>query len=71
MVDGLERDLAGRVTVVRLNVADRAGAEAQARFGTKKVPAIILVDSNGVERYRSEGKLPRRAAILDAVASDG
>ena len=71
MVDGLERELAGRVTVVRLNVADRAGAEAHTRFGTKKVPAIILLDSNGVERYRSEGKLPRRAAILNAVGSDG
>ena len=71
MVDGLERELAGRVTVVRLNVADRAGAEAHARFGLKKVPAIILLDRNGAERYRSEGKLPRRAAILDAVARDG
>lgn len=71
MVDGLERELADRVTVVRLNVGDRAGVEAHARFGLKKVPAIILLDSNGVERYRSEGKLPRRTAILNAVVSDG
>ena len=68
MVDGLERELAGRATVVRLNVADRAGAEAQARFGTTKVPAIILLDTDGVQRYRTEGKLPRRGAILDEVA---
>ena len=67
MVDGLERELAGRAAVVRLNVAEPAGAEAQARFQTTKVPAIILVDTDGVERYRTEGKLPRRRAILDAV----
>jgi len=67
MVDGLERELTGRVAVVRLNIADQAGAEAQARFQTTKVPAIILLDADGVQRYRTEGKLPRRQAILDAV----
>jgi hypothetical protein len=67
MVDGLERELAGRATVVRLNVAEPAGAEAQDRFQTTKVPAIILLDPQGVERYRTEGKLPRRHAILEAV----
>ena len=38
MVDGLERELAGRARVVRLNVAEPVGAEAQARFQTTKVP---------------------------------
>jgi hypothetical protein len=69
MVDGLERELAGRASVVRLNVDDRAGAEARARFQTTKVPTIILLDADGVQRYRSEGKLPRRRAILDALAA--
>jgi thioredoxin-like negative regulator of GroEL len=69
MVDGLERELVGRARVVRLNVDDRAGVEARARFGIEKVPAIILLDANGVQRYRTEGKLPRRRAILDALAS--
>jgi hypothetical protein len=68
MVDGLERELAGRATVVRLNVDDRAGAEARDRFQTTKVPAIILLDADGVQRYRTEGKLPRRQAILDALS---
>ena len=68
MVDGLEHELAGRASVVRLNVDDRAGAEARARYQTTKVPAIILLDADGVQRYRTEGKLPRRRAILDALA---
>ena len=62
MVDGLERELEGRATVVRLNIAEPAGAEAQERFQTTKVPAIILLDTTGAERYRTEGKLPRRRA---------
>jgi hypothetical protein len=27
------------------------------------------LDVDGVQRYRTEGKLPRRQAILDALAS--
>lgn len=69
MVDGLERELRGRVRVVRLNVDDAAGAEARVRFGTQKVPTIILLDADGTQLYRTEGKLPRRAAILEAVGS--
>jgi hypothetical protein len=69
MVDGLERELLGRVTVVRLNVGDPAGAEAQVRFQTTRVPTLILLDGDGDQVYRTEGKLPRRQAILEAVAS--
>ena len=68
MVDGLERELAGRVSVVRLNVADEAGAAARTRCGTQKVPALILLDRDGVQQYRTEGKLPRRKALLEALA---
>jgi hypothetical protein len=67
MVDGLERELAGRAQVVRLNIDEPAGAEAEARFGATKVPVIILLDTDGTELYRTEGKVPRRQAILDAL----
>ncbi|MFN8634081.1 MAG: hypothetical protein U0893_09515 [Chloroflexota bacterium] len=67
MVDGLERDLEGRARVVRLNVAEPVGAEAQRRFGTAKVPAIIVLGRDGAQVYRTEGKVPRRQAILDAI----
>lgn len=54
--------------MVRLNVDDRAGAEARAQFQVQKVPTIIVLDADGVERYHTEGKLPRRRAIMDALA---
>jgi hypothetical protein len=70
MVDGLERELAGRARVVRFNVDDAAGQEARNRFQTAKVPAIIVLDRDGVQVYRTEGKLPRRQAILNALGGD-
>ena len=66
-MDGLERDLAGRAHVVRLNVADEPGRRARERFEPAKVPAIILLDAAGREVYRTEGKLPRRQQILEAL----
>jgi hypothetical protein len=67
MVHGLEEDLAGRVDVVRLNVADEVGQRAAERFATTRVPTIVLLDRYGAELYRTEGKLPRRQQILATV----
>ncbi len=66
-MDGLERELAGRARVVRLNVAEEPGRRARERFETGKVPAIILLDGAGHEVYRTEGKLPRRPQIFEAL----
>jgi hypothetical protein len=63
----LEQELAGRARVIRLNVADPAGEQARGTYGTQKVPAIILLDGTGREIYRSEGKLPRKQQIRDAL----
>ena len=67
-MDGLERELAGRARVVRLNVAEEPGRRARERFETEKVPAIVLLDGAGREVYRTEGKLPRRQQIFEALA---
>ena len=67
-MDGLERELASRARVVRLNVAEEPGQRARERFETEKVPAVILLDGGGREVYRTEGKLPRRQQILEVLA---
>ncbi|MCC6176250.1 MAG: hypothetical protein IT305_13165 [Chloroflexi bacterium] len=59
------------MTVVRLNVADEVGAQVRERFQVAKVPTVILLDGSGAERYRSEGKLPRRARIRTIAAALG
>jgi len=63
-VDGLERELTGRVQILRLNVADEAGQRAQEHFGTTKLPVVVLLDGHGTELYRTQGKLPRRQQML-------
>jgi hypothetical protein len=68
-VDGLERELAGRAEVLRLNVDDEIGQRAREQFGTGLVPAVILLDGRGNQLHRTEGKLPRRAQIFAALDS--
>jgi thiol-disulfide isomerase/thioredoxin len=67
VVNRLEQELGDRVDVLRLNVADDVGMQARERYETRRVPAILLLDADGVERYRAEGRLPRRQAILEAL----
>ena len=68
IVDGIERDLSDSLDVLRVNVAEDVGQEVRERFGIRMVPTIIVLDVDGVERYRTEGRLPRKSAILDALA---
>jgi len=67
IINRLEQDLGDRVDVLRLNVAEDVGMQARERYETRMVPATILLDAAGVERYRAEGRLPRRQAITDAL----
>ena len=69
IVDGIEHDLADKLDVLRVNVADDVGQEVRERFDTRMVPAVILLDAAGVECYRSEGRLPRKRDIESAVGS--
>jgi hypothetical protein len=68
-VRGLESELAGRASVIWLNVDEAVGRQARAVYGTQKVPAIILLDAAGREVYRTEGKLPRLAQIRAQLAA--
>ena len=53
--------------MLRLNVGEPLGEQARARYGFQKVPTIILFDRRGREIYRTEGKLPRKQQIRDAL----
>lgn len=67
IVDGIERELVGKLDVLRVNVAEDVGQEVRERFGSRMVPTVILLDADGVERYRTEGRLPRKSAIEAAL----
>jgi len=65
-VDGLERDLEGRVQVLRLSVMDDVGGELAMRYGVRGVPTFVLLDGAG-ETVLTQAGLPDRAEIVAAV----
>jgi thiol-disulfide isomerase/thioredoxin len=68
IVNRLEQEFGDRVDVLRLNVAEDVGMQARQRYESRMVPTILLLDADGVERYRAEGRLPHRKAIIEALA---
>ena len=48
-------------------MAEPAGERAHEEYGTDKLPALILLDGTGQEIYRTEGKLPRKRQIREAL----
>lgn len=46
-MDGLERKLAGKASVIRLDLMSQVGRQAAARFGVRAVPTLLVVNGNG------------------------
>jgi thioredoxin-like negative regulator of GroEL len=46
-VDGLERKLAGKASVIRLDLMSQVGRQAAARFGVRAVPTLLVVNGDG------------------------
>ena len=59
VVDRLERDLAGEVNIVRLNVHEPVGDAFKVALGFQFVPTFILLDAEGSEVWRSLGSIDR------------
>ena len=53
VVDGIEHDLAGRATVLRVDLLSDAGTALAKRFGVEFTPTFVLLD--------------RRGAVVDTV----
>ena len=54
-VDQLERDLAGRATVLRLNVKDNVGLALASRWGVVGTPTFFVLDGAGNVIYTRAG----------------
>jgi hypothetical protein len=65
-VDGLERALHGRLTVVRVDIEAPAAALVRSRYGLRATPTYVLVDGRGNEVWRPRRRraAPRRAGPL-------
>jgi len=58
-VDGLERELAGRMQVVRLDVMSAIGRQAAHNYGASALPTFLLFDGQGQIAYRQAGLINR------------
>ena len=66
IVDGLEKQLAGKAEVVRLDVMSNVGRAAAARYGVRGLPTLVLVDGNGQPVYSQAG-IVRPSPVIEQV----
>lgn len=66
IVDGLERDLAGKAAVVRLDIMSSLGLQTAITYGVRGVPTLIVVDGQG-EPVLTQISLIRPGAVKDQV----
>jgi thioredoxin-related protein len=67
-VNGIEKDLAGKSEVIRLNLLTSVGKELASRFAVTAVPTIVVLDANGEVVYRQAG-IPNRKKVVAAASA--
>jgi thioredoxin-related protein len=66
IVDGIERDLEGEASVVRLSVLSNVGARAAQRYGVRSVPTLLVFDGQG-QLVEQRSGIPDRGRIVSTV----
>jgi thiol-disulfide isomerase/thioredoxin len=62
-LDRLERDLAGRLRVFRIDVADPIGADLANRYSINTAPTFILFNANGIHEDQFSLRLDRARVV--------
>ncbi|MEJ2486546.1 MAG: thioredoxin family protein [Anaerolineales bacterium] len=57
VVNGLQAELAGKLTVLRVDINSPAGREMSAQTGSSATPTFIFYDASGNELWRQIGSL--------------
>lgn len=65
-MDGLEKKLAGKAEVIRLDVMSDIGRNAAARYGVRGLPTLVLVDGDGEPVYSQAG-IVRPGPVIEQV----
>lgn len=68
IVHGFEKETAGKVDVVHLNLLSAAGREVSGRYGVRIVPATLLFNHQGELIQRVSG-VPKLDELLAHVAA--
>lgn len=57
IVNGLEREWAGTVQVVQVNIQNRSNEPLLERLDARFTPTFVLIDAAGEEAWRSVGSI--------------
>lgn len=57
VVDGLEKELSGRLTVIRVDIHTETGREIARQYKFQYTPTFIMFDVDGNELWREVGSL--------------
>jgi thioredoxin-like negative regulator of GroEL len=66
IVNGIERDLEGTATVVRLDLMSEVGRRIARRYDVRAIPTILIFDRGEGPVFRHMG-IPGRQQIVDEV----
>jgi thioredoxin-related protein len=66
-VDRLEKDLAGRAEVIRIDVMTELGITIARRYGVRATPMLLVFDGAGRVVYSQAGR-PNTERITEAVS---
>ena len=69
-VDGLERDLEGRATVLRVSADEDVGRAVARRYGLGLLPTFVVFTADGRERYRESG-IPDTGRLKEQALAPG
>jgi thioredoxin-like negative regulator of GroEL len=67
VVDGLETQFTGRLSVARVDVTTDDGEAICEKHGIRQIPAFLLMDPRGVVLYRRIGRAPDAVAIEEIL----
>ena len=71
VVDGIERAVRGRATVLRADILTPPGRTLWDRYSVRFVPTLVLFDGAGREVWRHEGFPDRDEAVRRIAALAG
>jgi thioredoxin-related protein len=71
IVDGIEQDLGGRASVLRLNVMTEVGSQAARQYGVRGVPTLIVFDGSGNVVEQSVGVPNRKDVVTQVLGLSG
>jgi thioredoxin-related protein len=69
IVDGIERDLDGRASVIRLSVMSEVGSRAARQYGVRSVPTLVVFDRNGQVIETMVGVPNRKSVVAQVIGS--